>query len=410
MVGRNRQERLDRLISDVAQGRRTLSSIRDEELREAVRVALRLHRETPSAPDAYARMRMRARVLAGLQPRHNGLRDIAWAALELVGRPAPYLVRGIALGSVLITAGLGMTVASADTLPDDLLYPVKLASEQVRLMLATASDDHAMVELSIAEHRLGEAERLAMYGRTADALIASAVYSQHIASAAADLAPTATASLAQQLEESFTAQRSRAQSLATSLGGRTTSARAAAVLALIAAPAVAPGADPVERVVRTAADVASHLASAAEDTLSATPAPVAAPSPRSAAVQTAAAPIVETGATQPPVESDGRSAMPGSIADARAAVAASGTPRTEKTRAAAPAVEHASTSAPTASAPATPDRDASEAARVTRRAADAAQAAVERVRRWMDDTRRANADRTGHGNGRERGDRDAGDD
>ena len=160
MVGRDSQKHLDRLIGEVARGQRSLRSISDPKVRDSVRIALRMHEETPAALDAYVRARMRARILARLEPRRTGLLDHAWTALELLGRPAPYIVRGVALGAVMVCLGLSAVVASADTLPDDLLYPLKIASEQVRLALADAPGDRAGVELSIAEHRLGEAEKL----------------------------------------------------------------------------------------------------------------------------------------------------------------------------------------------------------------------------------------------------------
>jgi hypothetical protein len=223
-----------------------------------------MHKETPAAPDAFTRARMRARILAGLEPRQPGLLDHAWTALELLGRPAPYIVRGVALGAVMVCLGLSAVVASADTLPDDLLYPLKIASEQVRLALADAPGDRAAVELSIAEHRLGEAEKLAGNGRTSDALVASAMFSQHIASAAAELAPQPEADLGAQLETAFAAQRDRAQVLATTLATDVKSARGAQILAMIAAPTMAPGTTKIEQVAETAATVAVDLANAAD--------------------------------------------------------------------------------------------------------------------------------------------------
>ncbi len=265
MVGKSKPDQLDRLIDEVARGSRELRSVKDERLREAIRLALRIQRQTTDAPDAYTRLRMRARVLGNLKPRGPSLADHAWTALELLARPAPLIARGIALAAVLAALGLGATVASADTLPDDLLYPVKVASEGVRLALAGTPEDRAEVELSIAEHRLGEAERLAANGRTSDALVAAAVYSQHIAWAAAELAPRSDASdLPQQLETRFAAQRERAQTLAVSLSENAKSAPAARILAMIGAPTLAPGATGAQRVADTAAGVAEQLVKAAE--------------------------------------------------------------------------------------------------------------------------------------------------
>jgi hypothetical protein len=265
--GRSRQEKLDRLIGEVSRGQRTLAGIDDPELREAVRIALRLHEDADGlrAPDDFARLRMRARVMSGLRPKAPTLRDNAWTALWYLSRPAPYFVRAIAITAIVVGAGMGATLASADSLPDDALYPVKVAAEGVRLALAGAPQDRAAVELSIAEHRLAEAEKLAINGRTSDALVASAVYSAHIAAAAAELWGDDDAAVGAQLAASFNTQRDRAQRLSIELASGATSARAAQVLAMIAAPTMAPGLTEVERVAETAASLAVDFADAAED-------------------------------------------------------------------------------------------------------------------------------------------------
>jgi hypothetical protein len=266
VVGRSKQERLDSLIGEVARGERTLAEIGDPELREAVRLALRLHEDAADlrTPDEYTRMRMRARIMSGLRPRAPSLRENAWTALWYLGRPAPYIARAIAISAFLVLTGMGATLASADALPDDLLYSVKIAGESMRLALATKPEDRAGVELSIAEHRLAEAERLALSGRTSDALVASAVYSWHIASAAAELAGHEDSTVGAQLESSFNAQRDRAQRLAESLSSDREYTRAAAVIAMIATPTMAPGLTEIERVAETAASLADDFAAAAE--------------------------------------------------------------------------------------------------------------------------------------------------
>jgi hypothetical protein len=279
VVGRSEQAKLDRLISEVARGERTLQGIHDPQLRESVRVALRLHDDAPSGPDEYTRRRMRARVMARLRPHRPTLRDNAWAALWYLGRPAPYIVRSVALVAIIVCSGLGATITSAESLPDDVLYPVKLAAEGVRLALAGAPEDRAAVELTIAEHRLVEAEKLAASGRSSEALVASAVYSEHIASAALELAPQADQSIAvnAQLEQSFSAQRERAQALSSILSLDESSAKGAHVLWMIASPTLAPGRTQVERIAETAASMAVDIADAADVEMAEAPARTAAP-------------------------------------------------------------------------------------------------------------------------------------
>jgi len=372
VVGKSGPKRLEKLIGEVSRGERDLSSIRDAHLREAVRIALRLHRDVPEAPDAYTRARMRARIMARLRPHRPTLWDNAWTAVELLSRPAPYIVRGIGFAVLLVCVGMGTVVASADTLPDDLLYPLKLASEQVRLALADAPGDRAGVELSIADHRLREAEALAGSGRTSDALVASAMYSQHIASAAAELAlqpqndQDDRADLGAQLESTFGAQRDRAQSLAATLATDVKSARGAQILALIAAPSLAPGATKIERVAETAATLAVDLANAAE-TAAIEPSAVFALRTETplAAASRANETLSATPADAPRASASGRvtSATPRATATTRA----TSTPRSVATPAQ------------------TRDPRASDAAKITRKAAEDARAAAEKLKQTLKD-------------------------
>lgn len=280
MVGAGRREKLDRLIESVARGERDLASIRDAKLREAVRVALRIHRNAPSGLDALARSRMRDRVLGSVGPRQPTFSDRVALAFEMLARPTPYFMRAIAVGGLFIAIVAGATVAGADTLPDDALYSLKLASEDLRLTLALSAGDRAAVQLSIAEHRLAEAEKLATSGRDEDALVASSTYSQQIAEAAAELAeledlqPEVVA-LVTQLDDRYNEQRSRVQALATKLSADPSRMRASSILAVVAAPTLAPGLVGVQRIAETAAGVAEDLASH-----SAVPAPQASPQPR----------------------------------------------------------------------------------------------------------------------------------
>ena len=265
MVGASRPEKLDRLIESVARGERDLASIRDTKLRDAVRVALRMHMNAQMGLDALARARMRDRVLGSLRPRRPTLADRAVVAFEMLAKPAPYAVRGIAVFALCLATVAGATVAGAETLPNDPLYSLKLAGEDLRLTLALSAEDRASVQLSIAEHRFAEAEALATSGRDEDALIASSTYSQQIAEAAAELAelealrPEVVALVAQ-LDDRYNDQRSRMQELAVRLSTDPATVRASEILAVAAAPTLAPGLLGVQRIAETAAGVAEDLA------------------------------------------------------------------------------------------------------------------------------------------------------
>src|SRR5580765_1770935 len=99
-----------------------LEEIKDPQLRETVRLALRLHKDPFSGPDARARSRIRARVLFGLQPREATILDRVAVAFELLGRPTPYAMRALAVGLVVVTIGASTALVSAGTVADDALY------------------------------------------------------------------------------------------------------------------------------------------------------------------------------------------------------------------------------------------------------------------------------------------------
>jgi hypothetical protein len=142
----------------------------------------------PDDLDEDQRARIRYQVLSSLRGRRTTLGDRVYDALALAALPAPHIVRALAAVTLILGIVAGATVASADSVPDDALYGVKLAGEQMRLALALAPEDRASVELSMAEHRLAEAELLALEGRTSDALVATSSYGEHLANAAAALA------------------------------------------------------------------------------------------------------------------------------------------------------------------------------------------------------------------------------
>jgi hypothetical protein len=288
VVGASRPEQLDRLIESVGRGERDLASIRDAKLREAVRVALRMRHEAESGLDALARLRMRERVLGSVRPRRPTIADRTVVFFEIIAKPAPYAVRGIAAAALSVSIVAGAAVAGADTLPDDPLYSVKLAGEDLRLALALSAGDRAAVQLSIAEHRLAEAETLATIGRADDALVASSTYSQQIAEAAAELAeleelrPDVVALVAQ-LDGRYNEQRSRIQTLADRLSADPSTMRASQIMAVVAAPTLAPGLVGVQRIAETAAGVAEDLAARNASTS----APRASAQPKERAAKTA---------------------------------------------------------------------------------------------------------------------------
>jgi len=255
-------------LEAVARGVRRLEHIQDPILREAVAAALRL-REREFRLDPASRVRMRNTVLAALAPAKPTLADRTYSALLLLGKPAPVLVRALAI--VVIAVGLlgGATVASGDSLPDDALYSFKLAGEQLRLAIAVSVPDRAAVELSIADHRLDEAERLATNGREDDAIIATASYGSSLADAAADLATVestdpGTAALVTQMQTSLIASQQRIAATVTRLAADPRTVGTAEVLAVVAATATPSKDSPATKVADQAVAITARLATVAD--------------------------------------------------------------------------------------------------------------------------------------------------
>lgn len=255
-------------LEAVARGVRRLEDVRDPLLRDAIRAALGMPPEGP-ALDSGRRARMRRQVLAAA-PGGPRLSDRFVAILTVLAFPAPYAVRALAICALVAGAIAGTTVASADSMPDDALYPMKIAAEQLRLALAVAPADRAAVELSLAEHRLVEAERLASEGRESGALVATSAYAAHLASAAAELsevdelAPRALA-LIQQLETRLLDQQIRAAAAAQRLMSRPQTALAGVVISTIATAPHGTGPTAAMRIAESAAAVTSRLAAVADD-------------------------------------------------------------------------------------------------------------------------------------------------
>src|SRR5438874_2034450 len=238
VVGHHTAKDTARLIEEVARGDRLLADIKDPELRETVRLPLRLHKDPFSAPDARTRSRIRARVLFGLQPRGATVIDRLAVVFELLGRPTPYAMRLLAVGLIVVAIAASTALVSAGTVADDALYSVKVTSEQVRLALATSPEDRAVVELSIAEHRLAEATTLASLGNEDDAIVATSEYGEHMANAAAVVARLT--------EDPVTAS------------------AAAALAPLAARGSLAADLSPAAAIAQDAADTADEAAAAAE--------------------------------------------------------------------------------------------------------------------------------------------------
>ncbi|MFC2050623.1 DUF5667 domain-containing protein, partial [Chloroflexota bacterium] len=94
----------------------------------------------------------------------------------------------VAVVLILLLTGSGTVIASSNAMPDEPLYPVKLATEEVRLTFAVTDAQKVQVHTQLAETRAVEVETMAKEGKTEHAAITAArlVKQLELASAAID--------------------------------------------------------------------------------------------------------------------------------------------------------------------------------------------------------------------------------
>ena len=84
---------------------------------------------------------------------------------------------------VILFTGASTVAASSDALPDEPLYPVKLATEQTRLAFAFSDSSKARVHTRLAENRALEIAAMAHEGKTEQAAIVTERLAQHLEAA-----------------------------------------------------------------------------------------------------------------------------------------------------------------------------------------------------------------------------------
>jgi hypothetical protein len=175
---------LAQCLNDIEQGDSVQECLarypeRREELEPLLVAAQRVRRAASVAPSASFRQGARARMLKMIESRatpeesrapseREGLLDRLGLNLGL-----PVVVRRLSLPAlatitVIVLLGMmsiGVAYASAESLPGDSLYPVKLAGERLRLALAPGDVAEARLHLRLAGERLRESARLSEMGR-----------------------------------------------------------------------------------------------------------------------------------------------------------------------------------------------------------------------------------------------------
>jgi len=149
---------------------------------ELLPIAVALRSAPAVAPSPEFRAKARRRLVARLPARSvpAAPRRSLVPALVL-RRPALIMVLIVAVVAML---GSGIVAASAASLPNDLLYPVKMAVEELRLSLSPDSLNRSNLHLAFAAERLDEIARLIGLDRGRDASIALDNFIAHIRAAA----------------------------------------------------------------------------------------------------------------------------------------------------------------------------------------------------------------------------------
>jgi hypothetical protein len=175
-------ERLDQYLAQLNSGEADLETLLEgqaDELQTLLKVAA-LVRATPhptpspQAVQAGRRRLMRAvvekrREQAAPAPSVGNYVDRVAAAWRGFARPRvalrPATVLIVALVMVLALTSAGVTRAAANSLPDSPLYSVKLATEQIQLVLTPSMAGKARLYITFGERRLRETQALAEKGQ-----------------------------------------------------------------------------------------------------------------------------------------------------------------------------------------------------------------------------------------------------
>jgi len=113
------------------------------------------------------------------------LQGMLYARKEVRGRSGASMGHRrwvLAVTSVLLIfiVGLGTVAASDRALPDETLYPVKLATEDARMLLALSDMNKARLHIQFAERRAAEMSEMARQGKSDKALVLARMIETHV--------------------------------------------------------------------------------------------------------------------------------------------------------------------------------------------------------------------------------------
>jgi hypothetical protein len=171
---------VDECLSAIQSGDATLDSCLSahpehaEEIGPLLHIAAHSHSIlSPESPRPEFVQSTRSRLMKSIESKRDIMQKERVGLRWLQYKPA-YLFVTILLVLVLFSSGIGVVRASADSLPGDRLYGVKLASEQIQLAMSRHPVNDAALLIEFAGERLSEAEQLVNQGRYEDLELAMA--------------------------------------------------------------------------------------------------------------------------------------------------------------------------------------------------------------------------------------------
>jgi len=166
-------------IEDIKAGRSSIEDCLDrypsmrEQLEPLLRIALEIREPPDVKPSSSFKVKARVWLMDQIHERQP-VTKWPWFRYNSQVKPIPYR-RRFSMASVVLVIiltvsalGGGTVYAAQDSLPGEVLYPVKLATEQIRMILPGSDVVKAERALGFVERRMGEIEALAERGRPQD--------------------------------------------------------------------------------------------------------------------------------------------------------------------------------------------------------------------------------------------------
>ncbi len=177
-------------LEAIEEGRLSIDQCRERypevwgQLRQLLPLVSALRDAPPVTPSFGFRRDARRRLIGQLTPRKS-FAGIAGKLPQLSNLFKPPNVLGmkpalqllvILVAIISLATGISTVYASGDSLPGDVLYPLKTGIESLQLLVTFDDADQAQLQIEFAQRRIGEMKVLAQKGRHEDIQIAAENY------------------------------------------------------------------------------------------------------------------------------------------------------------------------------------------------------------------------------------------